>query len=203
MKQRLSWVTLVVFCAVLFTAALLPCTARCRSVVFGSADAVAPAAKPLIVWYSRSGTSQLVAETIQKQLGCDIDKIPSTKDRGFLSIVNEQYFGGEDEQAKYGKSLAGYNPIYICAPVYFMKVSAPARAFMELNRDSLQGKDIYLFVTMGGRLSDPKMQGIKEYGSGLGLNIKAVTCMPTGKKEEFPGRIKEFLGNYPQAKSAH
>ena len=198
MKQRLIFMSLAIFAAFIFIAVALPCAGMAADTA-----ALAAPAKPLIMWYSRGGTSQLVAETIQKYLGgCDMDRIPSTKERGIMTILGEQYFGAADEQVKYAKSLAGYNPVFICAPVYFMKVSAPARAFMELNRDSLKGKDIYLFVTLGGRLADDKVKGIKEYGSGLGLNIKAVTCMPTGKREEFPGRIKEFFGNYPQAKSA-
>ena len=190
-KQKFLYAALVLIAALIY-GAIIPCAAM-----------AADPAKPLVVWYSRSGTSQLVAESIQKYLGaCDIDRIPSTKDRGFMTIVGEQYFGAADEQAKYPKSLAGYNPVFICAPVYFMKLSAPARAFMELNREELKGKDIYIFVTLGGKLAEDKKQAIKDFGSGLGLSIQAVNIMPTGKKEEFPGRIKEFFKNHPQIKPA-
>lgn len=197
MKQKIARASFAAFLVLMLTA-MLPLAGMAADTAASSAPG-----KPLIMWYSRGGTSQLVAETIQKALGgCDMDRIPSTKERGILTIMGEQYFGSADEQVKYPKSLAGYNPVFICAPIYFRKPSAPARAFMELNRDDLKGKDIYLFFTLAGKLDDGKRQDIKDFGASLGLNIKAVTTMPSGKKEEFPGRIKEFFGNYPQAKAA-
>ena len=155
------------------------------------------APKPLIVWYSRTGTSQLVAETLQQQLGCDRERIPSTKDRGIFSIINEQIFDGADEQRKFPRDLAPYNPVIIAAPIYFMKLSAPARAFMELNRDALRGKDLFVFVTLGGKLSEEKMQAIKDFGSGLGLTVRQVAFLQTGKKDEFPRRISELVKQGP------
>jgi flavodoxin len=193
MKQRFTHAALVIFFAVLFNGLVLPCAARGETAQTGIAAAAAPGGKPLVVWYSRTGTAQLVAETLQKQLGCDISPIPSTKDRSIFSIVNEQLLGGEDEQQKFPRDLSLYNPVIIAEPIYFMKLSAPGRAFMELNREALKGKDLYLFVTLGGKLADGKIQAIKEYGAGLGLNIKEVFFMQTGKKDEFPKRIRELL----------
>ena len=162
-----------------------------------NATAAVSAVKPLIVWYSRAGHSQLVAETLQKQLGCDIEKIVSNKDRGFFSIVNEQIFGADDEQEKCKRDLISYNAVIIAAPFYFMKLCAPARTFMELNRQALKGKDLYLFVTLGGKLPEGKVQAIKEYGAGLGLNIKGVFFLQIGKQDEFPQRVSEILKTTP------
>jgi len=162
-----------------------------------NATAAVSAVKPLIVWYSREGHSQLVAETLQKQLGCDMEKIASNKDRGFFSIVNEQILGAVDEQEKCKRDLISYNAVIIAAPIYFMKLCAPARAFMELNRQALKGKDLYLFVTLGGKLPEGKVKSIKDYGAGLGLNIKEVFYLQIGKQEEFPQLVSEILKTTP------
>ncbi len=173
--------------------------AMAQQLALGSDNATAAvsAAKPLIVWYSRAGHSQLVAETLQKQLGCDIDKIASKKDRGFFSIVNEQVFGADDEQEKCPRDLTPYKAVIIAAPIYFMKLCAPARSFMELNRQALKGKDLYLFVTLGGKLPEGKVKAIKEYGAGLGLNVKEVFFLQIGKKDEFPQLVSEILKTTP------
>lgn len=74
MKQQFFRATLVVFCAVVFSANAL------SSAAWGQA---APDA-----------ASALAAETLEQQLGCDRERIPSTKGRGIFSIVHGQLFGG-------------------------------------------------------------------------------------------------------------
>ena len=197
MKQRFFRATLVAFCAVVFSAIALSGATWSQAAPAAATAPAVSAPKPLIVWYSRTGTSELVAETLEQQLGCDRERIPSTKDRGIFSIVYEQFFGGADEQGKFPRDLAPYNPVIIAAPIYFMKLSAPGRAFMELNRDALRGKDIVIFVTLGGKLSEDKKQAIKDFGSGLGLTVRQVAFLQTGRKDEFPRRISELVKQGP------
>ncbi len=193
MKYRICSVPFMAFCVFMFCLAVLPCAAQQQAPASDNATAAVSAVKPLIVWYSREGHSQLVAETLQKMLGCDMEKINSQKDRGIFSIAGEQLFGVPDDQEKISRDLTPYNAVIIAAPIYFMKLCAPARSFMELNRQALKGKDLYVFVTLGGKLSDGKVKAIKEYGAGLGLNVKEVFYLQMGKKDEFPQRVSELL----------
>jgi flavodoxin len=196
MKQRICSVLFVALCFFPYSFAVMPCAAQQPARAADAAAAVS-AQKPLIVWYSRNGHSQFVAESLQKQLGCDSVKIGSGKNRGFFTIAGEQIFGAGDDQEKFSGDLTPYTAVIIAAPIYFMKLSAPARSFMELNREALKGKDLYVFVTLGGKLSDGKVRAIKEYGDGLGLTIKEVFYMQIGKKDEFPQRVSELLKNTP------
>lgn len=79
MKQQFFRATLVVFCTVVFSANAL------SSAAWGQAAPVA--------------ASALAAETLEQQLGCDRERIPSTKDRGIFSIVHGQLFGGANIMA--------------------------------------------------------------------------------------------------------
>jgi len=197
MKHRICSATFMALCMCMCCLAVLPCAAQQQAPGPDNATAAISAAKPLIVWYSRAGHSQLVAETLQKQLGCDMEKIASKKDRGFFTIVDEQVFGASDDQEKSSRDFKPYSAVIIAAPIYFMKLSAPARAFMELNREALKGKDLYVFVTLGGKLPEGKVKAIKDYGAGLGLTVREVFYMQIGKKEEFPQRISELLKTTP------
>ena len=78
------------------------------------------------------------------------------------------------------RDLALYKSVIIVAPIYFMKLSAPARAFMELNGDALRGKDLFVFVTLGGKLSEEKIQAIKDFGAALPYG--QACFLETGKK---------------------
>ncbi len=84
MKQRFFRATLVAFCAVVFSAIALSGPAWGQAAPAAAAAPAVSAPKPLIVWYSRTGTSELVAETLEQQLGCDTGAHPFHKGSGYV-----------------------------------------------------------------------------------------------------------------------
>lgn len=153
----------------------------------------AAAAKPLVVYYSRLGHARMLATALKNQLNGDIEEIVSEKDRGVPTIMWEQLFGLDDAQKPCAKNIQEYNPIIVVAPIYFMKLSAPARTFIE--NSIPKGKDVYVVTTSGGPLAGFSGKSIKALVEKSGLNAKGVHGFQIGKKtqSDFDNETRVFL----------
>lgn len=140
------------------------------------------AKKPLIVYYSRTGNARMVATALGNNLGAEVEEMPSEKDRGIFTIMGEQWFWGDDKQKPFEKNLQDYSPIIVVAPIYFMKLSAPGRFFIE--EVIPDGSEVYVFTTSGGPLADFTWEGIMELITESGLVAKNVFGFQAGKTQE-------------------
>jgi multimeric flavodoxin WrbA len=148
--------------------------------------------KPLVVYYSRTGNSLMLATALGTHLDAEVEAIPSEKDRGVFTIMGEQYFLGDDRQEPFEKNLENYNPIIVVAPIYLMKLSAPGRYFIE--EVIPEGSEVYVFTTSGGPLASFTQEGITELVTDSGLVAKGVYGFQAGKtQEEFDNETKNFL----------
>ncbi len=152
---------------------------------------------PLVVYYSRQGHARMLATALKNHLHADIEEIRSEKGRGIFTIICEQLFGLGDRQAAPEKDLTRYNPIIVVAPIYFMKLSAPARTFIE--RSIPTGKDVYVFTTSGGPLAGFTKNGIRKLVEKRGLNAMGVHGFQIGKKTQadFDNETAAFLARNP------
>lgn len=159
-----------------------------------STDAVLRDSKPFIVCYSRTGRARMVATTLKNQLGCEMGEIISSSEKGVFTIMLDQFFNRDDDQKPFSKDLKDYNPVIIVTPIWFMKLSSPARTFIK--QGSLKGKDVYIFTTSGGPLPEGRKKAAKEFASEYGLNVKGVMSLQIGKKTQadFDKEIQEILG---------
>jgi flavodoxin len=155
------------------------------------------ATKPIVLYYSRLGHAEMVAKALSNQLGCDMEKIASKKDRGMLTLMAEQTFNLSDDQDAPPKDPAGYNPIIVVSPIYFMRLSAPARTLIE--KYIPKGKRVYVFTTSGGPLAGFTGRSIKKLAEESGLIVQTVHGFQIGKKTQgdFDAEIKTFLEKTP------
>jgi len=105
--------------------------------------------QPLVICYSRTGKGRMAATALKNQLGCDMAEIVSKRQIGVPTIMADQIFNRNDDQEPFSKDLKQYNPVIIVAPIWFMRLSSPARTFIKQQAD-LKGKDVYIFTTSGG-----------------------------------------------------
>lgn len=92
-----SRVSIVLLCAFLFTAIAYWDAGAKESIK--EPEAVEPFSKPLIVYYSRSGTTRTIAQELSRNLSCEIEEIISQKNRrfwGILTCVHDQLFDRDD-----------------------------------------------------------------------------------------------------------
>ncbi|MDR1913757.1 MAG: hypothetical protein LBQ68_04640 [Clostridiales bacterium] len=108
------------------------------------------AQKNLIVYFSRTGSTESVAKVLAAKLGCDTDKLYYA-DREKISFAN----AGLESLRKQITTLKGdehdpgiYDKIFFVSPVWAGSLSTPIRSYMKSNKDKI--KDYALIVTCGG-----------------------------------------------------
>ena len=155
---------------------------------------------PLIVYYSRSGNSQIVADALKEQLSCNVECIHSTKDRegflGVLTCVLDQLLNRDDILQPLEKNPNNYNPVILISPVWMGKLASPARTFMKQTR--LDDKEIYLILTYNGRLTGDKEKAIAEEITAQGGILKGIYKIIT--KEKTEEEIKKEVRNQLEMK---
>jgi flavodoxin len=113
----------------------------------------------LVVFYSRSGTTKQVAESIAKYLGCDIEEIVDTQKRsGILGLIKS---GRQAMQKKMTtlqplqKDVSSYDLVVIGTPMWAGRISVPVFTFISQNKDKMP--DVAFFLTNGGTGNQTKV----------------------------------------------
>ncbi|HIE06311.1 MAG TPA: hypothetical protein EYP58_05870 [bacterium (Candidatus Stahlbacteria)] len=122
--------------------------------------------KILVVYYSRSGRTEKVAQQIARLLGGELEKINDNRNRlgflGYLGAGRDALFRKitDIRAVRYDPTL--YDLVIIGSPVWVMTVSTPIRTYLIQFQDRL--KRTAFFCTYGGM------------GSGSALKAMADLC---------------------------
>jgi len=107
--------------------------------------------KPLVVYYSRTGNTRVMARTIAGLLRADTGEIISRKKRSSLlafTCVFDQLFDRDDDYEPLEVDIPAYDPLIIAGPIWIHKLASPVRTFLK--SPELRGKTIHLFVCHSG-----------------------------------------------------
>jgi len=108
--------------------------------------------KSLVVFYSMTGTTKKVAETIRKILKCDSEEILDMRPRkgvlGYLRSGKEAMLKNLCKIKEAKKNPALYDLTIIGTPVWSFNVSSPVRAYLHHNKEKFSR--VAFFCTMGG-----------------------------------------------------
>lgn len=106
--------------------------------------------KNLIVYYSRTGTSEVLAKILREKLACDMDRIDYEVAREKVSFVA----AGWEAVRRAVKPIKGnahkpenYDRVFFVTPVWANGLSTPIRSYMVANRDKI---DSYSLLTTSG-----------------------------------------------------
>lgn len=119
---------------------------------------------PLIVYFSRSGNTESVAERIAERTGADVFEILTVQDypedyNELLDFArNEQRENARPELATHIENMDVYDVIFLGYPNWWGDMPMPLYSFLD--EYDLSGKTIMPFVTSGG--------------SGLSRTIRAI-----------------------------
>lgn len=113
-------------------------------------------AKKLIVYYSYTGHTKMIAEEIKRKLSCDIlelkPQIPYSSD--YQTVVEEEQNNSSNDKERaiveITKDLNEYDEIIIGSPVWWYTITPVIRTFLKEN--DLTGKIIKPFATNAGWL---------------------------------------------------
>jgi flavodoxin len=110
--------------------------------------------KSLVVYYSRTGKTKFVAETIAAELGSEIEEIVDLKNRdgklGWMSATQDASREKETQIAPTKKVPKDYDLLIIGSPVWAFNLTPAIRTYIKNN--DLSGKKVALFFTLGIRL---------------------------------------------------
>jgi menaquinone-dependent protoporphyrinogen IX oxidase len=143
---------------------------------------------PLVLYYSRTGTSAVVAHEISARLACNREEVRSKKNRFYLgtfTCVFDQLFDRDDENEPSHINLADYDPIIIVSPVWIHMLASPMRTYLK--QHSLRNKTVYVIATNQGNYTCEKdEQNIRSFLAGLGASVREIRgIMTKGKAWEI------------------
>ena len=112
--------------------------------------------KKLVVFYSYTGHTKMIAENIQRKLNCDILEIKPVKpySTDYQTVVDEEQnnssAGKTPDIQKIDKNINEYDEIIIGTPVWWYTIAPVIRTFLIQN--DLSNKTIKPFATNAGWL---------------------------------------------------
>jgi flavodoxin len=152
--------------------------------------------KSLVVYYTRTGKTRFVAETIAAELGADLEEIVDLKKReckiGWIMGGKDATQKKQTEIAPIKRMPADYDLVVIGTPIWAWTLTPAIRTYISKN--DLSGKKVALFYTFD---SDMKQAG--ERTRALLANATIVgelpLANPSGNKEETKKKITEWCSS--------
>ena len=156
--------------------------------------------KNLVAYYSYTGNTELVAKTLAEILRADVIKIEDVT----RPTRDEAYAAGK-EAAQQGKSwpikpfntdLSGYSRIFVGCPVWFGMPTPEFNAFVE--QVSFTGKQVVVFVTLGGGGQDKAIKAMTEKVAAKGGKVVSSFFVKTAKvtKDDIAAKTREIAKQY-------
>ena len=113
----------------------------------------ATAMKTLVVYYSLTGKTDVVAQALARELGADLRRVedvekPTVNWWFMMSASLAALRGAEAPIQPIDTGLQGYDRIFVGSPVWAGSPSTPINAFMA--KADFSGKAVIPFMTMGG-----------------------------------------------------
>ena len=156
--------------------------------------------KNLVVYYSYSGKTELVAKTLAETLKAELLKIEDVS-----KPTKEQAFGAGKEASIKGESwpikpfktdLSAYDRIFVGNPVWFSMPPPAFNAFVD--QVSFTGKQVVVFVTFGGNGQDQALKAMTEKVVAKGGKVVSSFSVKTGKAtdDDIAAKTKEAAKQY-------
>lgn len=136
----------------------------------------------LVVYYSRSGHTDLVAKQIAALCHADLERIEDRSPRqgatGYLRSALEAIFGLRSSITRAHRNPADYDLVIVGTPVWFWGVASPVRTWVHRHRAQLNR--LAVFCSYGGSghakaLDDLERLSRRQAVARLALTERAVT----------------------------
>lgn len=159
--------------------------------------------KALLVYYSRTGTTHLVAEAIAAALPCDVEGIVDTRNRhGILGYLRAGFDAGFRRLTTLKPTQydpADYDLVIVGTPVWNASVSAPVRTYLTMHKGRL--KSVAFFCTFGGSGSRRAFRQMAETCGVRPLDLLDIREAEV-RRGEHTRRVQSFVGGLIGARAA-
>ena len=181
--------------------ALLCCLVAGTSVVQTAGAQGPQTMKALVVYYSLTEKTNLVAQALAKELGADVRRVedvekPAVSWWFFVSGGFAAMRGVESEIKPIDTGFQGYERIFVGSPVWGGSPSTPINAFIA--RADFTGKDVIAFMTMGSDDASGALKKMSERIEKKGGRIIDSFALSSGKAtdEELAAKAREMAKRY-------
>jgi flavodoxin len=151
--------------------------------------------KTLVVYYSRTGNTKMIAESISNALNCDIEEIIDTEKRsgiiGYIKSGYEVSRGKLSEIKESKRDLSQYDLLIIGTPVWASKMAVPVRSYLKNNMDKIPL--LACFSTCGNSGIEKTNQDFAEY-----TNITPMATLGVKKAQIKDGSYKAMIDKFVQ-----
>lgn len=153
----------------------------------------------LIVYYSYTNHTKMIAKKIKEKLNCDLLEINPRKlySENYQQVVDETEDNlqtkEKPELENINIDINNYNKIIVGTPVWWYTITPPIRTF--LSDYDLSGKRVYLFATNAGWIGDT-FEEAKEICNGnliSTINIKFSTNYSENKLITSESEIDSWI----------
>lgn len=114
---------------------------------------MATAPKVLVVFFSRTGTTRLLAEAIARATRADLEELREHRSRrGIVGWLRSGYEGTYQRSAEtlpLRHDLSAYDLVFVGSPTWSRSLSSPVRGFLRQNAARLSS--VALFATCAGQ----------------------------------------------------
>jgi len=108
--------------------------------------------KILVVYYSKSGNTKIVAQELAQNLGADIEEITESQPKegviGYIFACKNAALQTSTPINDIKRQITEYDLVIIGTPIWAWTMANPIRSFLEKYKQNL--KQISFFATMGG-----------------------------------------------------
>jgi flavodoxin len=153
----------------------------------------------LVVYYTRTGITKAVAETVAAELGADLEEIVDLKKRegklGWLSGGRDAMQKKQTEIASTAKAPCDYDLIILGTPIWAWAPTPAFRTYVAKN--GLGGRKVAVFYTYG---SDPKQASEKIHQVLEGVEVVGELALkdPSKNKAETEKQIAQWCQTLKQ-----
>jgi len=148
--------------------------------------------KTLVVFYSRTGNTRRVAQSLARELGAETEKITEpvsrTGFRGFFSSGRDAFMKRLTPIEPLSFDPAGYDLLVLGTPVWAGTMASPVRTFLQQNAGKL--KNVAFFCTLGGGGHERPLRHMEELAG-----KKPLATLALREKElkgDFAAKVREF-----------
>ncbi|MCB4791667.1 MAG: flavodoxin domain-containing protein [Elusimicrobia bacterium] len=139
--------------------------------------------KDLIVYYSYTGKTEIVAKAMASELNAELLKIDDVERPSKLKAYFSGAFASRKGKAwpikPFNTDLSAFNRIFIGAPIWWSKAAPEINSFIE--QADLSGKSVVVFVTMGSSDPEDAIKALSEKIRAKGGNVLSSFSMKTGR----------------------
>lgn len=148
----------------------------------------------LIVYYSRTGKTKIIAEELTKALQCDAEELIDTVNRkGPLGFLNSGRQAGNRSLTKLvpvKKDPSQYDIVIIGTPIWGRNMSTPVRTYLTEYKEKF--KNVAFFCTEGSKGGET---AFKEMGEVTGKQPRAtLTVTAADLKGNYAEKVTKFAG---------